>query len=122
MAGSIDEVERKLLALIVILHLDGVALDGDAALAFKIHIIEYLIDQFLVVQGMSQFQKPIGQSRFAVVDMGYDAKISDVFHCGRKNRKNFVLLPNFEAQKMHSGITRQKSNGHTYHNNGVNSL
>ena len=33
---------------------------------------------------MGQFQKPIGQGRFAVVDMGYDAKISDVFHWAAK--------------------------------------
>jgi hypothetical protein len=36
---------------------------------------------------MCQFQQPIGQGRFAVVDMGYDAKITDVFHYGRKNKK-----------------------------------
>jgi hypothetical protein len=33
---------------------------------------------------MGQFQKPIGQGRFAMVDMGYDAKITDVFHWAAK--------------------------------------
>ena len=73
-----------------VFHLDGVALDGDAAFAFKVHIVKHLVDEFLVVKRMGEFQKAVGQGRFAVVDMRDDAKISDVFHYGRKNRKNFV--------------------------------
>ena len=90
MAGSIDEVEGIFLSLVVIFHLDGVALDGDATLALEVHVVEHLIDEFLVVERMGEFQKPIGQGGFTMVDMGYDAKISDVFHYGRKNRKKNV--------------------------------
>jgi hypothetical protein len=41
---------------------------------------------------VSKFQKPVGQGRFAVVDMRYDAEISNVFHRGRKNRKKMPSL------------------------------
>ena len=61
MAGSIDEVEGIFLALVVVFHLDGVALDSDAALALKIHIVEHLVDEFFVVERMGKFQKPVGQ-------------------------------------------------------------
>ena len=84
MARSIDKVEGIFLALVVVFHLDGVALDGDAALALKVHVVEHLVDEFFVVERMGQFQKPIGQGLFAVVDMRYNAKISDVFHWAAK--------------------------------------
>ena len=60
------------------LHLDCVALDGDAALLLQIHVVEHLplgdLDGFRVLQ------QSVGQGRFAVVDMRYDAEISDVIH------------------------------------------
>ena len=43
MAGGIDQVERILLALIQILHLDGVALDRDALFLLQIHVVEDLV-------------------------------------------------------------------------------
>ena len=84
-AGSIDKVERIGLPLVVVFHLDGVALDGDATLALKVHVVEHLVDEFLVVKRVGQFQEAVGQGRFAVVDMSDDAEISDVFHYGRKS-------------------------------------
>ena len=60
------------------LHLDCMALDGDAALLLQIHVVEHLplgdLDGFRVLQ------QSVGQGRFAVVDMRYDAEISDVIH------------------------------------------
>jgi hypothetical protein len=64
-----------------------VALDGDATFALKVHVVKHLIDKFLVVKRMGDFQKPVGQGRFAVVDMGYDAKITYVFHLAAKLQK-----------------------------------
>ena len=90
MARGIDKVKGVFFALVVVFHLNGVALNGDAALALKVHVVQNLVDEFFVVERMCQFQKPIGQGGFAVVDMGYDAKITDVFHYGRKNRKKSI--------------------------------
>jgi hypothetical protein len=55
---------------------------------------------------MGQFQKPIGQGRFAMVDMGYNAKISDVFHWAAKLEKN-----SFAASEK-----RMKSAGSLFNN------
>ena len=49
---SVDKVQDILFTLVVVLHLDGVALDGNAALAFKIHIIKHLILEITVVDGV----------------------------------------------------------------------
>jgi hypothetical protein len=56
---------------------------------------------------MGQFQKPIGQGRFAMVDMGYDAKISDVFHWAAKIDKNSFA----DSEK------RMKSDDNWFNNN-----
>jgi hypothetical protein len=40
---------------------------------------------------VSQFQKAVGQGRFAVVDMRNDAEISDVFHCGCKGTEKIGM-------------------------------
>ena len=92
MAGSIDEVQGISIPFVGVFHLDGVALDGDAAFAFKVHVVKDLVDKFFVVKRVGQFQKAVGQGRFAVVDMSYDAKISYVLHYGRKNTKK-ILVP-----------------------------
>ena len=53
----------------------GVRLDGDAAFAFQIHIIEELI--FHIAQGdrLCLFEDAVGQCTFAVVDVGNNAEI-----------------------------------------------
>ena len=40
---SINQIEGILHSILHIIHLNGVALDGDASLAFQIHIVEHLI-------------------------------------------------------------------------------
>ena len=78
---GVDQVERVSLSVAGrVLHLDGVALDGDALFAFEVHVIEHLRLHFALVQRVGLFQQPVGERRFAVVDMGYDAEIADVFH------------------------------------------
>jgi len=78
---GVDQVERVSLSVAGrVLHLDGMALDGDALFAFEVHVIEHLRLHFALVQRVGLFQQPVGERRFAVVDMGYDAEIADVFH------------------------------------------
>ena len=80
MSRGIDEVEGVLLAVEGMLHLYGVALDGDAALAFKIHIVEHLVFEVAVGDGLGMLQQTVGESALAVVDVRYYAEISNVFH------------------------------------------
>jgi hypothetical protein len=57
-----------------------VALDGDAPLALQVHIVEHL--PFGHLNGFGIFQQTVGQGRLSMVDMGYDAEVSDIIHIG----------------------------------------
>ena len=78
---GVDQVERVSFAVAGrVLHLDGVALDGDSLFAFELHVIEDLRLHFALVQGIGLFQQAVCEGRFPVVDMGYDAEVADIFH------------------------------------------
>ena len=78
MSRGVNQVQDIFLALIHILHLDGVALDGDAALALQVHVVQHL--SFRHLDGLGELQQTVGQRRLAVVDMCYDAEISYMVH------------------------------------------
>jgi hypothetical protein len=59
-------------------HLDRLELDGNPSLALQIHLIEELLFHLALFHRTRQLEQPIGKSRFAVIDMGDDAKIADV--------------------------------------------
>jgi hypothetical protein len=56
----------------------GLRLDGDAALALDIHGIEHLLLHLARRQAAGLLDQPVGQRRFAVVDMGDDGEVADV--------------------------------------------
>ena len=87
MSRSVDEIEHIFLAVELVVHLDCVALDSDAALALEVHVIEHLGLHVLGGYGVGIFEKAVGKSALAVVDMRYDAEIADVLH----SSKNFRL-------------------------------
>jgi hypothetical protein len=70
-----------------VVHLDSVRLDGDTLLTFEIHIIKYLRLHLALVQSVGSLQQTVGQGRFTVVDMGYNAKISNFLHNRDKDSK-----------------------------------
>ena len=78
MSRGINQIEYIFLAFVHVFHLDGVALDGNAALALQIHIVEHL--PFGHLNRIGKFQQAVGQGRFPMVDMGNDAKVSYMFH------------------------------------------
>ena len=80
MARSVDEVQFVLLPLVIVQHLDGVALDGDALLALEIHIVEHLILHLACGESAGEFQKAVGKRALAVIYVCNDAEIADVFH------------------------------------------
>ena len=81
MPRGIDQVERVLLSVAGrVHHLDGVALDGDALFPFEFHVVEDLGLHFALVERIGFFEQPVCERGFAVVDMGYDAEIADIFH------------------------------------------
>ena len=81
---GVDQIERVAFAVVgCVLHLNGVALDRDALFAFQFHVIEHLCLHLALIERVGFFQQAVGKGRFAVVDMGYDAEIADVFHRDR---------------------------------------
>ncbi len=80
MARRVDEVEDVVLPVFrVVEQRHGVRLDGDAALALQIHVVEDLVFHFAQRHGVGLLEDAVGKRALAVVDMCDDAEISDVF-------------------------------------------
>ena len=78
-AGGVDEVEDVLPPVFVrVGDAHGLGLDGDAALALQVHLVQILIAGFAVADQARVFEDTIGQGGFAVVDVGDNAEIADV--------------------------------------------
>jgi hypothetical protein len=56
-----------------------VRLDGDAALALQIHVVEHLRFHLAPGDSAGEFEQAVGQGGFAVVDVRDDREISDAF-------------------------------------------
>ena len=78
----VNEIEDILFSIgrMDIPHLDGMALDSDTTLALQIHIIQGLILHLAFADGVGVLQQPVGECAFAVVNVGDNAKISNVLH------------------------------------------
>jgi hypothetical protein len=78
-ARRVDEVENIHLAIVGrIGQADRMSLDGDPALALEIHAVEHLRFHLARLERARQLEKPIGQRRFAVIDMRDDGEVADV--------------------------------------------
>ncbi len=69
-AGRVDEVEHVGFALVGVVHGDGGGFDGDAPLAFKIHIVQKLGFHVAFSDRTGSFHDAVGQGAFAVVNVG----------------------------------------------------
>ena len=54
-------------------------LDGDTPFALDIHIVEHLFLHLTLAKSAAKLDKAVSKSRFAVINMGNDRKIADVF-------------------------------------------
>ena len=78
MAGGIDQVEDVGEAIgSLVFHPRRLQLDRDAALALELHVVEKLGLHVAGGDGARFLQQPIGEGRFAVVDVGNDAEVAD---------------------------------------------
>ena len=82
MSRSVDEVKHIVLSLVLVFHLYGVALNGDAALFLQVHIVEHL--PACNLNGFGKFQHTVGQSRLPVVDVCDDAEVSYMVHSWKR--------------------------------------
>ena len=80
MAGSVDQVEDIVLAVVrPVDEGDGVRLDGNAALALQIHIVQELVGHIAQGDRLGLLQDAVCQGGFAVVYMCNDTEIADLF-------------------------------------------
>ena len=88
MARRVHQVELVQLAVLgAIIQAHRLRLDRDPALLLDVHIVENLrlAGHLAVGHAAASLDKPVGERRFAVVDMGHDGKIADA----RKRRHAF---------------------------------
>ena len=62
-------------------HLYGVAFDGNATFALKVHVVQHLCFHVFGCNGAGIFEKSVGKSGFAVVYVRYYAEVAYMVHC-----------------------------------------
>jgi hypothetical protein len=69
-------------------HAHGRGLDCYAFLALQVHVVENLVLHVTLGNGARCLEEAIGQRRFAVIDMGDDAEVSNVvsIHDGKYSK------------------------------------
>ena len=91
-ARSVDQVESVLFSVIYIVHLDRMALDGDALLLLKVHGVQNLVLHVTRSESVGYLQHPVRQGTLAMVDMGYDTEISCLLHCNAIIRAKIIQI------------------------------
>ena len=80
MARRVHQVQHIGLAVLGrIFQPHGLRLDGNAALLLDIHVIEHLLGHLARGEPAAMLDQPVGQGRFAMVDMRDNRKIADQF-------------------------------------------
>ncbi len=83
--GGVDQVEDVGLAVLrLVVEPHGARLDGDAALALEIHVVEQLGVHLALGHRAGALEDTVGERRLAVVDVGDDREVADVG--GRRHR------------------------------------
>ena len=78
MAGRVDQVELVHLAVLGrVVEPDGLRLDGDAALALDIHLVEELVVRLTLGERARDLEDAVGERGFAVIDVRDDREIAD---------------------------------------------
>ena len=78
-ARCVDQIQGVSLPIIGgIENTHGTGFDGDAALAFQVHIVQQLVLHLALRNGVALFQQPVRQRGFTVVDVGDDGEIADM--------------------------------------------
>ncbi len=115
---SVNEVEHIILTTTLVVHLDGVALDGDATFLFQVHIVEHL--PLGHGNGLRVLQQTVCQRTLPVVDMGNNAEVSYVLHIKsiyseanlqNKNKKSEKIIKKI-CEKQGSDFLRQQNGTH----------
>ncbi len=80
MAGGVDQVELDPLPVPrVVMHGDGMGLDGDPALALEVHGVEELVLLLALRDGLGELQETIRERGLPVIDVGDDGEVPGEF-------------------------------------------
>jgi hypothetical protein len=83
--GGVDQVEDVGLAVLrLVVEPHGARLDGDAALALEVHVVEQLRVHLALGHRAGALEDAVGERRLAVVDVRDDREVADVG--GRRHR------------------------------------
>ena len=83
--GGVDQVEDVGLAVLrLVVEPHGARLDGDAALALEVHVVEQLGVHLALRHRAGALEDAVGERRLAVVDVRDDREVADVG--GRRHR------------------------------------
>ena len=63
----------------MVVQTDGAGLDGDAALALELHVVEQTVFHFTLINRVAVFQQTVGKRGLTVVNVGNDGEISNIF-------------------------------------------
>ena len=86
--GGVDQVQLVGLAVPGrVQDPDGLRLDRDAALALEVHRVEHLRPHLQRIHGVGQLEDAVGERRLAVVDVGDDREVANLFHGVIKDRR-----------------------------------
>ena len=76
---GVDQVDLVDLAVVgLVVHGDRARLDGDAALALEVHVVEQLLLHLTLGDRLALFEQAVGKGGLAVVDVRDDREVSDI--------------------------------------------
>jgi len=117
MARRVDQVENVVPPVLrAVGKGDGLALDRDPPLTLDVHVVEQLVAEVAVLDHARVLDEPVGQGRLAVVDVGDDAEVADVFHRDAKLPREScetVLQGSFKASLRERFLANRNDRGAT---------
>ncbi len=91
-SGRVDQIKGVNLAVFgFVIEAHGLSLDRNATFFLDIHVIEILILHFPLGNGARTLDQSIGESRFPVIDVCDDAKVSDILSWTHALKRSTVL-------------------------------
>ena len=80
MPRRVDEIQVVDVPILgVVIERDALSLDRDASFTLDVHRVEHLRGHLALAQAITHLYESIGQRRFAMIHMGNDGEIPDVF-------------------------------------------
>lgn len=76
MTGGVDEMQKIVVAFVVVYHTAGLGLDGDTTLALDIQLIQDLLVT-AGLNGAGELEQSVAESALAMIDVSDDAEVAE---------------------------------------------